>query len=398
MMAVSMTPVLNALDAPTLFGVVAVFHALFCGVWLLLARVWRMAPRASHAMAVGQLLSTLNALLLASLPARVGAWHEFAVQATALVAVSLVVLALRRATRQRRNRLAWAWVGGGGLLAVLLASLAGLDGLARSLAGFSMVAQAGWGLWGLRRATRPDEPVWIVALLGLSLAGFVGMGLLRGLTPWLDPRWEALFVAQGAPTSLLALSQWLLMALAGVGLINLLVWRLVSRARNLLRRDSLTGALNRRAFQAELVEAQALLKRGMGFALVVMDVDHFKRVNDSVGHAGGDAALRHCVRLWRDCLRDLDQLGRLGGEEFGVILWDADLATATLVAERMRERLNQTPLIWSGKTLTLSASFGVALPRAHDAEGEIGLARADAQLYRAKAQGRNQVCVAAEAA
>jgi len=146
-----------------------------------------------------------------------------------------------------------------------------------------------------------------------------------------------------------------------------------------------------------VVEAQAHLQRGMRFAFVIADVDHFKRINDSLGHAGGDAALRHCVQVWRDCLRDLDQLGRIGGEEFGVLLWGADIATAAAVAERMRERLNRTPMQWAGKTLTLSASFGVALPRIHDAEGESGLARADAQLYRAKAQGRNQVCVAPEA-
>jgi diguanylate cyclase (GGDEF)-like protein len=81
-----------------------------------------------------------------------------------------------------------------------------------------------------------------------------------------------------------------------------------------------------------------------------------------------------------------------------VLLWGADLPTATAVAERMRQRLEASPLDWGGRQHVLTASFGVALPRAHDPEGETGLARADAQLYRAKAQGRNRVRVAQDMA
>jgi diguanylate cyclase (GGDEF)-like protein len=93
----------------------------------------------------------------------------------------------------------------------------------------------------------------------------------------------------------------------------------------------------------------------------------------------------------------VDRLGRLGGEVFCALLPLAspgDLATAAAVIERLRAALAAQPLAWEGLLLPLSASFGVALPVAGDAAGEIGLARADAELYRAKAEGRNRVCVA----
>jgi len=129
----------------------------------------------------------------------------------------------------------------------------------------------------------------------------------------------------------------------------------------------------------------------------MIDIDHFKRINDQHGHATGDAALKHCVRIWQAGLREIDRLGRLGGEEFCALLPLAsptDLDTAAAITERLRAGLEAQPLPCNGGTLALTASFGVALPVAGDARGEIGLARADAELYRAKAEGRNRVCVA----
>ena len=129
----------------------------------------------------------------------------------------------------------------------------------------------------------------------------------------------------------------------------------------------------------------------------MIDIDHFKSINDQHGHAAGDAALQHSVRVWQAGLREVDRLGRLGGEEFCALLplpLPGDLSTASAVAERLRSALAAQPLCWNGIELRLSASFGVALPVVGDAQGEVGLVRADAELYRSKTEGRNRVCAA----
>ena len=177
-------------------------------------------------------------------------------------------------------------------------------------------------------------------------------------------------------------------------LMALLVWRLVGRVEHLTRRDPMTDTLNRRAIADEVQLLQARRERGHAFALVLMDIDHFKRVNDELGHAAGDAALLHVVRVVRGGLREGDRLGRLGGEEFCALLPYTTAEAAALVAERMRAALQAQTLLWRGQRVELTASFGVAGGRANDPAGEASMARADEQVYRAKGEGRNRVCVA----
>ncbi|MFX8274103.1 GGDEF domain-containing protein, partial [Acinetobacter baumannii] len=124
-----------------------------------------------------------------------------------------------------------------------------------------------------------------------------------------------------------------LVLLQNATLAFLVLMRLILRIEHLLDRDPLTDTLNRRAFEQALAEAQAQLQRGHGFAVAMIDIDHFKRINDRHGHAAGDAALRQMVQELQPCLREVDHFGRLGGEEFCVLLPDTDLAGAALVAE-----------------------------------------------------------------
>jgi diguanylate cyclase (GGDEF)-like protein len=389
---------LQALDVTTLLLVSAVYHGIFALIWLLLADFWRMAPPVSRSVAASQFCSMLAiGFALPRLDLAPGL-REPVENLAALAALALLVLALLHALRQGRFKRGVVWISAAAAAGIGLASLKGWSDLALMARLAGLAALSAWALWRLARLRGAPQPTWLTAFLALPL---ICLGLLNGvrlLALAVDPAWDAVWMSARSPRALLVLLEWLLTGLAALSLVILLVWRLLGRARNLLRRDDLTGTLNRRAFQAQVVEAQAHLLRGQRFAFVVADVDHFKQVNDSLGHAGGDAALRHCVRVWRSCLRDLDDIGRIGGEEFGVLLWGADLPTATAVAERMRQRLEASPLVWGDRQHVLTASFGVALPRSHDPEGETGMARADAQLYRAKAQGRNRVCVAQDMA
>lgn len=162
----------------------------------------------------------------------------------------------------------------------------------------------------------------------------------------------------------------------------------------LATRDPLTGALNRRAITDGLQRAIALAERyGHPVSLFAVDLDHFKRINDRYGHAGGDAALRTVVDLMTHGLReDVDLFGRLGGEEFIAVLPHTGLTAAAAVAERVRALTAAQMVEFEGGTICFTASFGVATWDGRETLDRL-LSRADAALYRAKGSGRNVVCV-----
>ncbi len=160
--------------------------------------------------------------------------------------------------------------------------------------------------------------------------------------------------------------------------------------------DGLTGIDNRRSF---LQRAEDELARASRYqtplSVIVFDIDHFKRVNDTRGHAAGDQVLVEMVRRCRAELREQDAFGRLGGEEFAVLLPQTGVAGAVDVAERLRLRLAAEPVATDSGPVEVSASFGVTELCRDDAELAVVLHRADKAVYDAKADGRNQVSVRA---
>jgi two-component system, cell cycle response regulator len=163
--------------------------------------------------------------------------------------------------------------------------------------------------------------------------------------------------------------------------------------------DSLTGVYNRRYIDRRLREEIGRARRqAYKISVMYIDIDHFKAVNDGVGHQGGDEVLREVSARIKAELRLSDALGRFGGEEFVVLLIDAELESATLVAERIRASIAGAPFeLMSGASLTVTVSIGVAMltdfDRDHPIEGVAQelVANADASLYRAKQAGRNRV-------
>jgi diguanylate cyclase (GGDEF)-like protein len=159
--------------------------------------------------------------------------------------------------------------------------------------------------------------------------------------------------------------------------------------------DALTGLWNRRHFTAELTRWQDQADRyAKPVSLVMVDVDHFKRVNDTHGHAAGDDVLRHVASLLRDGARTVDTVARLGGEEFAVLLPNTEAPGAAEVAERLRALVASRPVrVANGTLLTVTASFGVAAYPAPTVQRDAFVAAADAALYAAKRDGRNRVVV-----
>jgi diguanylate cyclase (GGDEF)-like protein len=157
------------------------------------------------------------------------------------------------------------------------------------------------------------------------------------------------------------------------------------------RRDALTGLPNRRAFEEDLArEAARAARSGGPLAVVALDVDRFKAVNDVHGHAAGDAVLRAVAARAAGAIRAGDVLARLGGEEFGILLPGADLPRAVDAAERIRAALADAPIEAAGHALAVTASFGCAALAPAEAPDAL-VARADARLYDAKRAGRNRV-------
>jgi diguanylate cyclase (GGDEF)-like protein len=161
----------------------------------------------------------------------------------------------------------------------------------------------------------------------------------------------------------------------------------------LANQDSLTGLLNRRGMTEQLQRAhERACTHGIGYALVLFDLDHFKLINDGFGHAAGDAVLQQVAHLLQTRVRNEDQVARWGGEEFLALLPDATLQTARAAAENLRDLIARTRMAVGGAELRLTASFGVS---AWEADRQVGVAellgQCDSALYDAKTGGRNQV-------
>lgn len=165
---------------------------------------------------------------------------------------------------------------------------------------------------------------------------------------------------------------------------------------DLARRDSLTLLLNRRAFDEELAEMFARQQRfGERFALLMFDLDRFKQINDTHGHAVGDDVLRATSRALAADLRPFDRLFRIGGEEFAAILSGSDGAAARMAAERLRQAVAAQTITIGGTAIQATVSVGVAIATA-GSQPDTLIRAADAALYRAKEAGRNQVVVSGE--
>ncbi len=156
--------------------------------------------------------------------------------------------------------------------------------------------------------------------------------------------------------------------------------------------DPLTELCNRRAFIERLHKEQRLSQRlRHESALMMIDFDHFKQINDHYGHQAGDDVLKHFARLASDCLRETDLLGRLGGEEFALLLPGTDLQGAQHLAERIRLCLEQHPTQTEGLQIPMTLSIGLTLLHNDDPDTSAALSRADKALYQAKSRGRNRV-------
>jgi diguanylate cyclase len=160
------------------------------------------------------------------------------------------------------------------------------------------------------------------------------------------------------------------------------------------RTDGLTGLLNRKTWEESLHhEFKRFARYGHKCSLLMFDIDHFKRINDSYGHPAGDEVIRQTAAVVKRCLRDLDVAGRYGGEEFAVILPDTDAEGALVVAERLRLQIEANTVYYEDHVIHYTISLGVAELCSRMAEPTLWIDGADRGLYRAKRAGRNRAYI-----
>jgi diguanylate cyclase (GGDEF)-like protein len=242
----------------------------------------------------------------------------------------------------------------------------------------------------LRGRLRPPGALLLLTA-PLLLAGVVFSA--RGLRATF---WPQTIIAEVMNNSALnvtsAFVQGLVALTLHLALMGLVIARLVGDLQRASRHDALTGLLNRGAMD-ELLSAETRRAHRLGepFCVLMIDVDHFKAINDAHGHAAGDRALQHLGSLLSTQMRDIDRVARWGGEEFVVLMPGTVLEAAATLAERLRERAEAVPSRWLDGPLPVALSVGVAQWHPGDDDPSALVARADAALYRAKAAGRNRV-------
>jgi diguanylate cyclase (GGDEF)-like protein len=159
-----------------------------------------------------------------------------------------------------------------------------------------------------------------------------------------------------------------------------------------LLKDPLTGVFNRRAYDRLMEQEFSRYTRyGTVFSVILFDVDHFKRINDTYGHATGDTCLTEILKRVKPALRETDLLARYGGEEFIILLPETDSTSASRVAEKLRQIVENIDFIHKGKQVKITISLGVTEASPSDKSHQEIFTRMDQAMYEAKHAGRNRV-------
>lgn len=380
-------------DTATVLLLIALQQGLCALGWWVAGRWLGLTPRVARHWAASAVASALGLALILQR----GAWPPLLTWFAANLLVMLAFVLIRRGV-QVFLRIRATDAEHAGVLAIDAAVLTfGLFARDPTWAVIGVSLPIAWTL--LRAAHEAHQRLAREDALAAGRAVAVPLGLLgltfvlRAVVGMFAPEFAArpLHESNGFNTGV-AVSFMMGGLILNMVLALLVVSRMVRRLRQRSLRDALTGLLNRRALAPLLRRQVGRLRRyGEPYAVLMVDVDHFKRINDSFGHAVGDAALVDLARLMREAARDVDHIVRMGGEEFCLLLPHTDLEGALRLGGRLREVVGGAD---ADACVPMTVSVGVAVAQSPDEPADAVIARADAALYRAKAAGRDQVMLA----
>ncbi len=381
------------------FAMTAAMQAVLAVVWLLGARVAGVQRSAALYWAAFASVSAISFVLLilarqGNTPSQIEGWR-----ACGNVMGVVAFIALQRGVAQfvdQPTSVRWDLLA---IAIVVVASAIGLmpDGGRLRVGIFS--ATVGWIFLAMARSLHAHardrlhlRRPWLLAAPCLCAAAAAWH---RALTAILSSAQLSNEAAASIGLDVRAALVYMVVALAfHATLVSLVVGRLLAELRHKARHDSLTGLLNRRAME-EAIDKQMQRGRRTGetLSLLMLDLDHFKSINDSLGHSVGDLVLQEVATILQAHVRKIDHIARVGGEEFLVLMPGASLDTARLAAERLREQLAADLPQLHEASVSLSVSIGIAQWTDQTEDMSRLLVRVDTALYQAKAQGRNCVVV-----
>ncbi|HEY0837386.1 MAG TPA: GGDEF domain-containing protein [Azospirillum sp.] len=378
------------LDSRTLVVVLLLLAIILGAAHFMTWHINRSIPALRHC-AMGDGFSAIGLLTVALRGPEPAAWTLMLTNA----AIAGVYVSLFLATRSFTTRRMPVWPVAALVTAYLLTAGVFIyyvaDVGARVAAGAAFIAVMSTLCGGdLLRSARwsARTPVGVVGFILIAHAVFNAARAAFSLVESPLPN----LLAPSTVQTLAFLESSIAILVIGIGFIIMTTERLQAELRQAATYDTLTGIFNRRAFLALAEAAFARNRRsGKEFALLLIDIDHFKRINDSFGHQAGDEVLRAFAGAVTSELRQSDVFGRYGGEEFCVLLPDTRLDGALVVAERLRMSLRDLVVEHEGNLISTSISIGVADTESGAASFDDILSEADRALYRAKATGRDRV-------
>ena len=313
-----------------------------------------------------------------------------------VVSFMLQLIGLRWFVVRKPMRSRWPWIIAGMVLVIYTAMFFLRIPYGGNLTNISFVAVCGASVWILLKHGRSGPFTAVSRVYAVILCAAMCVAAYRAaLTNMIYARpWETVN-AHADPRWLYSLAA---MAFLATFMVMCDLWFFVTELDRELaeqaRTDYLTGAMNRRAMEeAALREAARSIRHGSPLCTIIIDIDHFKRLNDKRGHAAGDRALQALVSQVKTMLRGQDSFARTGGEEFAILLPDTTVSAGILTAERVRQALEELEIPFETGPIKFTVSAGVAQLDETQGNWEAMMRSADAAMYEAKEHGRNMVAV-----
>ncbi|GGB71498.1 GGDEF domain-containing protein [Shewanella inventionis] len=378
-----------------------IFVQFFCLIgtsctiaWAIYAGVFKIAPNASWRFALANICTVSGVLLYTQRTDSISYLYWFIADMAVLLGFALVRWGCQHLFKQTTSYL---------FDLVLLASCAllmllvppSLDYAVYLVIVMSITAAILISLTGLdnAKASKKHMSMSNAILINVPFLIMGALFVIRAMALFYSPEDLAnLSAADKLNSPMVMWSYIILLLLTNLVLYGNALTRLVFKVSRLVNKDHLTGLWNRHALLDKLDEVDALWQRnGSAYSLLVLDVDHFKQVNDTYGHMAGDAVLKHTAMLMQHSLRKIDFICRYGGEEFLIILPSTNHEEAMFVAKKIQSQINNTSVKWKHHEIAITLSIGTATCKNHISVEQL-LQLADEAMYLAKNAGRNTIC------